>query len=142
MYCAAVAGGTIALIVSSGCSAQTMVSNNETDAGSSGPNRSQDGGVEVADAPSMTEPATPDELDVTLNNAQLVGVRIYRTHLDWFEAWFQRYDGDVAAAVAALRQLMEGAEGDEAFARLSLSLGQAGAAPSLPASPQPLAPQP
>jgi hypothetical protein len=66
MYCAAVAGGTIALIVSSGCSAQTMVSNNETDAGSSGPNRSQDGGVEVADAPSMTEPATPDELDVTL----------------------------------------------------------------------------
>lgn len=67
-----------------------------------------------------------------VNNAQLVGVRIYRTHLDWFEAWFQRHDGDVARAVAALRQLMEGAEGEEAFARLGGELGLA-----LPPAPSP-----
>lgn len=65
-----------------------------------------------------------------VNNAQLVGVRLYRTHLDWFEAWFQRHEGDVARAVGALRELMEGAEGDEAFARLERGLA---AGPDLPA---------
>jgi len=57
-----------------------------------------------------------------VNNAQLVGVRLYRTHLDWFEAWFQRHGGDVARAVGALRDLMAGAEGEEAFARLERGL--------------------
>jgi predicted aminopeptidase len=77
-----------------------------------------------------------------INNAQLVGVRIYRTHLDWFEAWFQRHEGAIATAVRALRELMDGAEGDEAFTRLSQSLGQAGVAPPLSPSPQPLPSQP
>jgi predicted aminopeptidase len=57
-----------------------------------------------------------------VNNAQLVGVRIYRTHLDWFEAWFQRHGADIATAVQALRELVEGAYGDEAFARLQAAL--------------------
>ncbi len=59
-----------------------------------------------------------------LNNAQLVGVRIYRTHLELFEAWFQRHDGDITRAVAALRDLMDGAEGDAAFARLEQRLAE------------------
>ncbi|MDZ4673981.1 MAG: aminopeptidase [Gemmatimonadota bacterium] len=54
-----------------------------------------------------------------LNNAQLVGVRIYRTHLDWFEQWYHAQGADVTRAVAELRRLMEGAEGDEAFKRLA-----------------------
>lgn len=58
-----------------------------------------------------------------LNNAQLVGVRIYRTNLEWFERWYQSRGADVARAVAELRQLMAGAEGDEAFARLSDAIG-------------------
>lgn len=61
-----------------------------------------------------------------INNAQLVGVRLYRTHLDWFERWYRRHHGDIALAVAELRRLLEGAEGDEAFARLEAAL------PSLP----------
>lgn len=66
-----------------------------------------------------------------INNAQLVGVRIYRTHLDWFEAWFQRHGGDIALAVRRLRELMDGAEGEEAFGRLerALTAGGGGAAP-------------
>ena len=54
----------------------------------------------------------------SVNNAALVGVRIYRTELRLFEAWHLQHGGDVAASVAALTTLMEGAKGDEAFARL------------------------
>lgn len=64
-----------------------------------------------------------------VNNAQLVGVRLYRTHLDWFERWYQRHDADIARAVRALRELVAGAEGDTAFARLASALGD----PSAPA---------
>jgi len=53
-----------------------------------------------------------------LNNAQLVGVLIYRTHLDWLDRWFER-QGNVPNAVGRLRTLMEGASGDEAFRRLA-----------------------
>lgn len=57
-----------------------------------------------------------------INNARLVGVLIYRTKLELFEAWFQQHDRDVARAVAALRDLVEGANGDEAFERLAAAL--------------------
>jgi predicted aminopeptidase len=60
--------------------------------------------------------------DRPLNNAQLVGVLIYRTHLDWFERWYEANHDDLAAAVAKLRTLEEGASGDEAFARLGRAL--------------------
>ena len=53
-----------------------------------------------------------------INNAQLVGVLLYRTHLDWFERWFQSKGGDVRASIAQLRGVMRGAEVDSAFARL------------------------
>lgn len=61
-----------------------------------------------------------------INNAQLVGVLIYRTHLDWFEQWFERQGGDVRRVVESLLSLMAGARGDEAFARLEAALGAAG----------------
>ena len=59
--------------------------------------------------------------DRPINNAQLVGVLLYRTHLDWFERWFARY-GDLGASVAALRDAMKGVEGDDAFKRLEAAL--------------------
>lgn len=62
--------------------------------------------------------------DQPVNNARLVGVLLYRTHLDWFEAWHARHGGDVRAAIAALVELMQGAEGDEAFRRLEEALAR------------------
>lgn len=62
-----------------------------------------------------------------INNAQLVGVRLYRTHLEWFEAWFERHDRDIAVAVRSLRALLEGAEGEQAFQRLEAALAAPGA---------------
>jgi hypothetical protein len=62
-----------------------------------------------------------------INNAALVGVRLYRTHLDWFDRWYARHDHSVRASVAALRELMQGASGDSAFARLQRVLGDSGA---------------
>lgn len=58
-----------------------------------------------------------------INNARLVGVRLYRTDLDLFEAWHRRHGGDLGRSVAALAELVEGAEGDEVFARLRNRLG-------------------
>jgi predicted aminopeptidase len=53
-----------------------------------------------------------------INNAQLIGARIYRTRLDLFDRWYERHDRDVRRSVSALRTLMDGAEGDSAYARL------------------------
>jgi predicted aminopeptidase len=53
-----------------------------------------------------------------INNAQLIGSRIYRTRLDLFDRWFERHGGDVGRSVSALETLMEGVEGDSAYARL------------------------
>ena len=62
-----------------------------------------------------------------INNAALVGVRLYRTHLDWFDRWYDRHDHSVRAGVAALKQLMDGAVGDSAFARLQRALADSAA---------------
>ena len=56
--------------------------------------------------------------DRPVNNARLIGATIYRTRLDLFDRWFERHDRDVRGSVSALGRLMEGAEGDSAFARL------------------------
>jgi predicted aminopeptidase len=53
-----------------------------------------------------------------VNNARLIGATIYRSHLDWFDRWFEGHGRDVQRSVSALGRLMEGAEGDSAFARL------------------------
>ena len=56
--------------------------------------------------------------DRPINNARLVGATIYRSHLDLFDRWYVQHGSDVRRAVAELRELMKGAEGDSAFARL------------------------
>ena len=61
-----------------------------------------------------------------INNATLVGVRIYRTHLDWFERWYTRHGSSVRASVAALREVVRGATGDSAFARFERALADSG----------------
>ncbi len=63
-----------------------------------------------------------------INNAALVGVLLYRTHLDWFDQWYERQGRSLKASVAALKQLMRGATGDSAFARLGRALGDSTAA--------------
>jgi predicted aminopeptidase len=56
--------------------------------------------------------------DRPINNARLIGARIYRTRLDLFEHWYQRNGRDVRRSVGTLKELVAGAEGDSAFARL------------------------
>ena len=63
-----------------------------------------------------------------INNAALVGVLLYRTHLDWFDRWYERQGRSIKASVAALKQLMQGVTGDSAFARLGRVLGDSAAA--------------
>ncbi len=53
-----------------------------------------------------------------INNAQLIGSRIYRTRLDLFDRWYDRHGRDVRRSVGALDTLMQGVEGDSAYARL------------------------
>lgn len=53
-----------------------------------------------------------------INNAQLIGSGIYRTRLDLFDRWFESHGRDVRRSVTALEALMEGVEGDSAYARL------------------------
>ena len=57
-----------------------------------------------------------------INNATLVGVRIYRTHLDWFDRWYAVHGHSVHASLAALKTLMQGVTGDSAFARMQRAL--------------------
>ncbi len=53
-----------------------------------------------------------------VNNARLIGATLYRTRLDLFDTWFDRHGRDLRASVSGLEDLMRGAEGDSAFARL------------------------
>jgi len=57
-----------------------------------------------------------------INNATLVGVRIYRTHLDWFDRWYAVHGSSIHASVAALKALMQDVAGDSAFARMQRAL--------------------
>lgn len=67
-----------------------------------------------------------------LNNAALIGVRLYRTGLDLFDAWLWQHDGDLAVAIYTLRQLLDGTEGREAFLLLRATV-----APRPPPAPVP-----
>jgi predicted aminopeptidase len=53
-----------------------------------------------------------------INNAQLIGARIYRTRLDLFERWYEQHDRNIGRSVSTLKTLMAGAEGDSAYVRL------------------------
>jgi predicted aminopeptidase len=61
-----------------------------------------------------------------INNAQLIGARIYRTRLDLFDRWFERHGGDIRQSVSALDRLMTGVEGDSAYVRLESAVGDSG----------------
>ena len=58
-----------------------------------------------------------------INNAQIIAARIYRDRLDLFEAWFQKNNGRVDSAVASLNRLLNGVEGDSAYAVLEAAVG-------------------
>jgi predicted aminopeptidase len=58
-----------------------------------------------------------------VNNAQLVGARIYRTRLDLFDRWYEQNGRDVGRAVADLRELTADTEGDSALGRLARAMG-------------------
>lgn len=60
--------------------------------------------------------------DRPVNNARLVGLRLYRTRLEWFEDWHRRQGGDLARSLAGLVDLLGEVEGDEAFSRLERAL--------------------
>jgi predicted aminopeptidase len=62
-----------------------------------------------------------------INNARLIGARIYRTRLDLFDRWYEEHGRDVRGSVAALKTLMVGAEGDSAYARLERAVGDSAA---------------
>jgi predicted aminopeptidase len=65
-----------------------------------------------------------------VNNARLIGARIYRTRLDLFDRWFEQHGHDVRTSVAAMGRLMKGVEGDSAYTRLAAAVGDSLAAPS------------
>ena len=62
-----------------------------------------------------------------INNAHLIGARIYRTRLDLFDRWFEHHGRDVSRSVSALDSLMTGVEGDSAYARLGRAVGDSSA---------------
>jgi len=60
--------------------------------------------------------------DRPVNNARLIAARIYRTRLDLFERWYQQEGGDIQRAVSDLAALLQGAQGDSAYARLEAAV--------------------
>ena len=58
-----------------------------------------------------------------INNARLIGATLYRTRLDLFDRWFDRHGRDVRESVRGLEELVRGAQGDTAFARLGAAVG-------------------
>jgi predicted aminopeptidase len=58
-----------------------------------------------------------------INNAALIGVRLYRTRLGLFDQWYAANNDDLTRAVYRLKQLLDGVHGDRAFTRMRASLG-------------------
>jgi len=76
-------------------------------------------------APRLRTYTIGPQADRPINNARLVGATIYRSHLDLFDRFYIQHGAEVQRAVADLRTLMQGAEGDSAFARLARATGTA-----------------
>lgn len=53
--------------------------------------------------------------DRPINNATLIGVRLYRTELPLFDAWDDNYRGDLTRALYVLGALLQDVKGPEAF---------------------------
>ena len=56
-----------------------------------------------------------------INNATLIGVRLYRTNLDLFEQW-TRSNPSLPAAIDRMKRIMDGAVGPAAFVRMRNAL--------------------
>ena len=56
-----------------------------------------------------------------INNAALIGVRLYRTNLDLFDKW-GRNSGALPMAIERLKRLIDGATGAAAFTRMRAAL--------------------
>jgi predicted aminopeptidase len=67
--------------------------------------------------------------DRPVNNARLIAARIYRTRLALLVRWYEGHGRDIKVSVAALDSLMQGVEGDSAFARLTRAVGDSTPAP-------------
>jgi len=59
-----------------------------------------------------------------INNAALIGVRLYRTNLELFDAWDRSNGHDLALGVYRLKQLLEDADGPQAFRRMRAALNR------------------
>lgn len=66
-----------------------------------------------------------------INNAALIGVRLYRTNLDLLEEWYWDNDQQIDLAVYGLADLMVDVEGEQAWQRLR-TLVRPGPLPGLP----------
>lgn len=60
-----------------------------------------------------------------INNARLVGITLYRTHLDWFDAWYELHGRDIKLTVETLGNAVGDLEGDAAWDRLRNELSAA-----------------
>ncbi len=68
-----------------------------------------------------------------INNAALLGVRLYRSDLYLFDDWLSLQNGDLTRAVLMLQRILEDAEGDQAFERLRRLVAAQRAAQAPPA---------
>ncbi|HET9133031.1 MAG TPA: aminopeptidase [Gemmatimonadales bacterium] len=59
-----------------------------------------------------------------INNAALLGVRLYRTRLDVFDDFDQQHGRDLGIAIYRLQEAVADAEGPEAFRRIAVLAGR------------------
>ncbi|HRP07320.1 MAG TPA: aminopeptidase [Gemmatimonadales bacterium] len=64
-----------------------------------------------------------------INNAALLGVRLYRTRLEQFDEWYSINRRDLAATVFALREALEGMQDLDPWLVLSALIGEQPVAP-------------
>ena len=69
-----------------------------------------------------------------INNAALLGTRLYRSDLHLFDDWLASQGGDLTRAVLGLQRILQDAEGDQAFQRLRrlIQAQHAASAPQVP----------
>lgn len=72
-----------------------------------------------------------------INNAALLGTRLYRSDLYLFDDWLAAQGGDLTRAVLLLQRLLEDAEGEQAFERMRRILEAQRRSRSVPLEPLP-----
>jgi predicted aminopeptidase len=72
-----------------------------------------------------------------INNAALLGTRLYRSDLHLFDDWLATQGGDLTRAVLVLQRLLEDASGEQAFERLKRVVASQRGAQAAPLTPIP-----